>query len=482
MKKVTLYVIFALMAVIAQATTTDSLHNASTIGQATKNQKVGKGLQVGMVGSTDTLQANGKTLLLNSVGIGSGLESSAILNVASNTKGVLLPRVTTSQMLSISSPASGLTVFNTDSGKYYYYFSSTWTQINSAGVTGATGATGNTGATGATGSTGADGATGATGATGDTNGWLLNGNAAADSNSIGTNNAVNFNFISNNTQRGYFSASGKLVKLYGDSSVQKIGLQRAYMGTVNDQGGVFIGPTLRYYMDTTGVMGTAVVRAGDNITDWGDSLCIDLLAQHPEYGAVWDATLGINRVRILFVSGAVNATAVVEDTSKFFIANGATNDTVFQVFTETGTAGLQYKNGSQAPGKTLTSDANGNATWEYAEYSYSFLNQTNSLDTVDLDVTSDTGSYQIDIYVVTTTPDVLAGSVILTVTWNDGVAERYASTGACSLASSDFVNHITGAKGGGFYRSSGTQPIRISTTVTTPGSSEYSVYLTVHKN
>lgn len=66
----------------------------------------------------------------------SGQVASAIAEFRSTTKGVLLPRMTTSQMLSISSPASGLTVFNTDSGKFYYFFSSTWIQINPAGASG----------------------------------------------------------------------------------------------------------------------------------------------------------------------------------------------------------------------------------------------------------------------------------------------------------------------------------------------------------
>lgn len=60
----------------------------------------------------------------------SGQAASAIAEFTSTTKGVLLPRMSTAQMLAISSPASGLTVFNADSGKYYYYYDSTWVQMN----------------------------------------------------------------------------------------------------------------------------------------------------------------------------------------------------------------------------------------------------------------------------------------------------------------------------------------------------------------
>ena len=72
-------------------------------------------------------------------------------------------------MLSISSPANYLLIWNTDSAKLYYALSSNWYQFTgTAGATGATGPTGAgvTGATGPTGTNGSAGATGPTGATG----------------------------------------------------------------------------------------------------------------------------------------------------------------------------------------------------------------------------------------------------------------------------------------------------------------------------
>lgn len=216
--------------------------------------------------------------------------------------------------------------------------------------------------------------------------WKLTGNASTTpgTNFVGTTDAQNFWLGTNNIPRAYIANTGKMVKLYGDSTVQKLGLQKAYIGTANDLGGILLGPTLRYYMDTTGGMGTAVVRAGDNITDWGDSLCIDLLAQHPDYGAVWDATLGIARTKLLLVAGANNATAIVADTSRWFATNGVTNDTVFQIYTETGFGGIQYKNGSQGTGKVLTSDANGNATWQPGDGLFAVDSVATTGDTVDL--------------------------------------------------------------------------------------------------
>lgn len=51
--------------------------------------------------------------------------SSAILNISSSTKGFLQPRMNTAQMNAISSPANGLTIFNTTESLIYLYPNST---------------------------------------------------------------------------------------------------------------------------------------------------------------------------------------------------------------------------------------------------------------------------------------------------------------------------------------------------------------------
>ena len=52
---------------------------------------------------------------------GSSPDSSAILELKSNTKGLLIPRMTTLQIQSICGPADGLQVYNADSGKLYIF-------------------------------------------------------------------------------------------------------------------------------------------------------------------------------------------------------------------------------------------------------------------------------------------------------------------------------------------------------------------------
>lgn len=70
----------------------------------------------------------------SSVGIGTiNPDASAQLDISSNNKGVLLPRMTTAQRNAISSPASGLQVYNTDNNCMEYWNGTAW--ISSCGST-----------------------------------------------------------------------------------------------------------------------------------------------------------------------------------------------------------------------------------------------------------------------------------------------------------------------------------------------------------
>jgi len=57
-------------------------------------------------------------------------DTSAALEVQSTSKGVLVPRVTTTQMNAISSPATGLLVFNSTLGSFYFYNGSGWVDLS----------------------------------------------------------------------------------------------------------------------------------------------------------------------------------------------------------------------------------------------------------------------------------------------------------------------------------------------------------------
>lgn len=102
-------------------------------------------------------------------------DSSAMLDVSSTQKGLLIPRISlmkTNNPSPVSSPANSLLIYNkatmNDVTPGYYYWNNTvskWIRLEPAapgfiGITGATGATGNKGSTGATGAAGITGATG----------------------------------------------------------------------------------------------------------------------------------------------------------------------------------------------------------------------------------------------------------------------------------------------------------------------------------
>ncbi|MEO1257301.1 MAG: hypothetical protein AAFZ15_00840 [Bacteroidota bacterium] len=54
-------------------------------------------------------------------------DSSAMLDVQSNSKGFLAPRMSTAERKAISNPATGLLVFDTDKDQYFFYNGTSWT-------------------------------------------------------------------------------------------------------------------------------------------------------------------------------------------------------------------------------------------------------------------------------------------------------------------------------------------------------------------
>ncbi|MCS7005769.1 MAG: tail fiber domain-containing protein [Cytophagales bacterium] len=63
---------------------------------------------------------------------GSAPNSSAMLDIKSTEKGLLIPRMNQSQRLAISSPAQGLLVYQTNGSRGFWYFDSIWHQLPSS--------------------------------------------------------------------------------------------------------------------------------------------------------------------------------------------------------------------------------------------------------------------------------------------------------------------------------------------------------------
>jgi hypothetical protein len=108
----------------------------------------------------------------DNVGIGTNTpDASAILELLSANKGMLVPRMNTAGMNAIVTPANSLLIYNTDSMCYFFYRvpTTTWVSLCSvggAGAVGPTGPAGTAGVAGAAGATGPAGTPGAVGATG----------------------------------------------------------------------------------------------------------------------------------------------------------------------------------------------------------------------------------------------------------------------------------------------------------------------------
>jgi hypothetical protein len=70
----------------------------------------------------------------NNVGVGSASpHTSAMLDVSSTTKGMLVPRMTTVQRTAIASPATGLMVYDITTNSFWFYNGSSWAAVASNG-------------------------------------------------------------------------------------------------------------------------------------------------------------------------------------------------------------------------------------------------------------------------------------------------------------------------------------------------------------
>ncbi len=74
----------------------------------------------------------------NNVKIGYTGASTAILEIASTEKGLLIPRMSSAQRNVISSPATGLMVYDTDLNQFWYFDGTQWTALIGGGASGAT--------------------------------------------------------------------------------------------------------------------------------------------------------------------------------------------------------------------------------------------------------------------------------------------------------------------------------------------------------
>jgi hypothetical protein len=125
-----------------------------------------------------SILSNAQNVGINSTG--ATPDNSAMLDIQSTTKGLLLPRMTSAQRTAITSPATGLLVYQTDGTAGFYYNSGTpgspaWLQLPSSLA----------------------------------NGWLTTGNSGTNPvfNALGTTDNQPLEFIVNNEKSGEITTS-----------------------------------------------------------------------------------------------------------------------------------------------------------------------------------------------------------------------------------------------------------------------------------
>ena len=101
------------------------IDNTYLSGAVTKTAFIWSTTSVGVLG--ERMRLVGDSLLINTT----SPDSSSILSIVSNTKGVLLPRMTTTQKTSITSPATGLVLYDTTLNKLCVFTGTVWETVTS---------------------------------------------------------------------------------------------------------------------------------------------------------------------------------------------------------------------------------------------------------------------------------------------------------------------------------------------------------------
>ena len=119
-------------------------------------------------------EVSGQNVAINATGAAPA--ASAMLDVSSTTTGVLIPRMSTAQRTAIAAPATGLRVYDTTTGGFWFFNGTVWVQETNSGL-----------------------------------GWLLTGNTIAATDFIGTINAQPFRMYCNNVERFRINTNAEVI-------------------------------------------------------------------------------------------------------------------------------------------------------------------------------------------------------------------------------------------------------------------------------
>ena len=151
-------------------------------------------LMVGLLAVSISQTAISQSLSVNITG--AVANASSILDISSNTKGLLVPRMTKIEKNAIASPANGLLIYQSspDSIGFHYYESGSWIWLSASIFQNA-------------------------------QVWKLTGNSSTvdGTNFIGTTDNIPFNFRVNNQRSGRIASSGETFLGYQAGNVNTSG-------------------------------------------------------------------------------------------------------------------------------------------------------------------------------------------------------------------------------------------------------------------
>jgi hypothetical protein len=290
---------------------------------------------------------------------GDSPNSSAMLDVSSNSKGFLAPSMTTNQRTAISSPANGLMVYDTDTNSFWFYNTSDgeWQNVG-------------------------DGAVGATnindlsdGKTGGQSVFLGSGSGNVDDGSENYNVGVGHSTLYNCTSGFWNIAIGGFALFNSSTGEKNIAIGKNALG-VSDTGSMNIAIG-NYALEANKVNGNIAIGnsalshseegtgniAIGNFADWYN--------QTGSHNTIIGYTAGTgtnyhSKSGCVFLGYA--AGCYETDSNKLYIENSSSNTPLIggdfdadEVYIN-GT--IKITGGSPGTDKVLTSDADGNASWE----------------------------------------------------------------------------------------------------------------------
>lgn len=161
---------------------------------------------------------------------GASPDNSAMLDVTSTDKGILVPRMTTAARIAITSPATGLLVYDNNLSLFYYYNGTAWAPIAPL-----------------------------------TNGWSVNGNSGTVSgtNFLGTTDNQALDIKTSNILHTRIRTNGQIEVLNTGRSVF-LGESAGYLDDGNNRYNVGIGTNVMQQGSTAATTTTGITAIGNN--------------------------------------------------------------------------------------------------------------------------------------------------------------------------------------------------------------------------